>query len=45
MLQEIAEIVQEMLSHATIVQPMDTYSHVLPNIGDVAATAFKEALG
>jgi integrase len=44
-LQEIAKIVQEILSHATIVQTMDTYSHVLPGMGDVAATALEEALG
>jgi integrase len=40
-----AKIVQEMLGHATITQTMDTYSHVLPGMGDVAATALEEALG
>jgi integrase len=39
------KIVQEMLGHATIRQTMDTYSHVLPGMGDVAATALEEALG
>jgi integrase len=39
------KIVQEMLGHATISQTMDTYSHVLPGMGDVAATALEEALG
>jgi hypothetical protein len=34
-----------MLGKATITQTMDTYSHVLPGMGDVAATALKEALG
>jgi integrase len=38
------KIVQEMLGHATITQTMDTYSHVLPGMGDVAATALEEAL-
>ncbi len=39
------KIVQEMLGHATITQTMDTYSHVLPGMSDVAATALEEALG
>jgi integrase len=39
------KIVQEMLGHSTITQTMDTYSHVLPGMGDVAATALEEALG
>jgi integrase len=38
------KIVQEMLGHATITQTMDTYSHVLPGMGDVAAAALEEAL-
>ena len=37
-------VVQEMLGHATITQTMDTYSHVLPSMGDVATTALEEAL-
>ncbi len=39
------KIIQEMLGHATITQTMDTYSHVLPGMGDIAATALEEALG
>ena len=39
------KIVQEMLGHATITQTMDTYSHVLPGMGDVATTALEEELG
>ena len=38
------KIVQEMLGHATITQTMDTYSHVLPGMGDVAASILEEAL-
>lgn len=33
-----SKIVSEMLGHATISQTMDTYSHVMPGMGDVAAT-------
>ena len=38
------KIVSEMLGHATISQTMDTYSHAMPGMGDVAATALEEAL-
>jgi integrase len=38
------KIVQEMLGHATISQTMDTYSHVMPGMSDIAATALEEAL-
>jgi integrase len=38
------KIVQEVLGHATISQTMDTYSHVMPGMGDVAASALEEAL-
>jgi integrase len=31
--------VQEMLGQVTITQTMDTYSHVLPSTGDLAASA------
>jgi integrase len=34
-----------MLGHATITQTMDTYSHVMPGMNDIAATALEEALG
>jgi hypothetical protein len=33
-----------MLGHATITQTMDICSHVLPGMGDIAATALEEAL-
>lgn len=39
------KIVQEALGHATIAQTMDTYSHVVPGMGSVAADAIEEALG
>jgi integrase len=38
------KIVQEMLGHATISQTMDTYSHVMPGMQDVAAEAIESAL-
>jgi integrase len=38
------KIVSEMLGHATISQTMDTYSHVMPGMREVAATALGEAL-
>jgi integrase len=38
------KIVSEMLGHATISQTMDTYSHVMPGMREVAATALEEAL-
>jgi integrase len=38
------KIVSEMLGHATISQTMDTYSHVMPGMGDVAADALEDAL-
>ena len=38
------KIVQEMMGHATISQTMDTYSHVTPGMGDVAAEAMENAL-
>ena len=38
------KIVSEMLGHATISQTMDTYSHVMPGMGDVAAEALEAAL-
>lgn len=39
-----SKIVQEMLGHATISQMMDTYSHVMPGMSDVAAAALEAAL-
>ena len=38
------KIVQEMLGHSTIGITLDTYSHVLPGMGDQAATAMEDAL-
>ena len=38
------KIVQEMLGHATVAITLDTYSHVLPGMGDHAATAMEDAL-
>ena len=35
---------QEMLGHATIAQTMDTYSHVMPGMSDIAAEAIESAL-
>lgn len=38
------KIVQELLGHATIAVTLDTYSHVMPGMGDAAAGAMDEAL-
>jgi integrase len=38
-----AKFVQELLGHATISITLDTYSHVLPSIGDAVARAMDEA--
>lgn len=38
------KMVQEMLGHATVAITLDTYSHVLPGIGDQAAAAMEDAL-
>jgi integrase len=38
------KIVQEMLGHSTVAITLDTYSHVLPGMGDKAATAMEDAL-
>lgn len=40
----LSKNVSEMLGHAMISHAMDIYSHVMPGMGDVAATAFEEAL-
>jgi integrase len=39
------KIVQDLLGHSTIAITLDTYSHVLPGMGDAAAGAMDEALG
>jgi len=38
------KIIQEMMGHANISQTMDTYSHVMPGMGEAAAAALEEAL-
>jgi integrase len=38
------KFVQELLSHATIAITLDTYSHVIPGMGDQTATATEDAL-
>jgi integrase len=38
------KVVREMLGHATISQTMNTYSHVMPGMSDVAAEATESAL-
>ena len=37
------KIVQELLGHSTKAITLDTYSHVLPDMGDIAAGAMDEA--
>jgi integrase len=39
------KFVQELLGHADISLTLNTYSHVLPDMGDAAATAMDAALG
>jgi integrase len=39
------KIVSEMLGHSSIAITLDTYSHVIPGLGEVAASAMEEALG
>jgi integrase len=38
------KIVQEMMGHANISRTVDTYLHIMPGMGDAAATALEEAL-
>jgi integrase len=38
------KFVQELLGHANIAITLDTYSHVLPGMGDQTAAAIKNAL-
>ena len=37
--------VQELLGHATVAITLDTYSHVIPSLGEVAANAMEDVLG
>jgi integrase len=39
------KIVSEMLGHSSIAITLDTYSHVIPGLGDAAANAMEDALG
>jgi integrase len=39
------KIVSEMLGHSSISITLDTYSHVIPGMGEVAASAMEDALG
>jgi integrase len=39
------KLVQELLGHSTIAVTLDTYSHVLPGMGDRLADTMDEALG
>ena len=39
------KLVQELLGHSTIAVTLDTYSHVLPGMGDSLADTMDEALG
>ena len=38
------KIVSEMLGHASIAITLDTYTHVIPGLGEVAASAMEDAL-
>jgi integrase len=38
------KFVQELLGHATIAITLDTYSHVMPGMGDQTAAAMEDAL-
>jgi integrase len=38
------KFVQELLGHATIAITLDTYSHVMPSMGDQTARAMQDAL-
>ena len=38
------KIVSEMLRHSSIAIALDTYSHVIPGLGEVAASAMEDAL-
>ena len=39
------KIVSEMLGHSSIAITLDTYSHVIPGLGEAAALAMENALG
>jgi integrase len=37
-------VLQELLGHATVAVTLDTYSHVIPSMGDQTARAMQNAL-
>ena len=39
------KIVSEMLGHSTVSITLDTYSHVIPGLGDAAASVMMDVLG
>ena len=39
------KIVSEMLGHSSVSITLDTYSHVIPGLGEAAASAMEDALG
>jgi integrase len=39
------KIVSEMLGHSSIAITLDTYSHVIPGLGEAAALAMEDVLG
>jgi integrase len=39
------KVVSEMLGHASVAITLNTYSHVLPDMGDAAAGGMDAALG
>jgi integrase len=39
------KIVSEILGHSSVSITLDTYSHVIPGLGDAAARAMEDALG
>ena len=38
------KFVQELLGHATIAMTLDTYSHMMPSMGDATARAIEDVL-
>ena len=39
------KIVSEILGHSSIAMTLDTYSHVIPGMQELAASAMEDALG
>jgi integrase len=39
------KIVSEMLGHSSVAITLDTYSHVIPELGEAAARAMEDMLG